>query len=242
MSWWRLGAVFAAAMTLAIGLWCGAGVLVHRAWRVEVMSAVDRPVLSYVADRRSPGWNTTMRVVTEFGGTNLLGLATIAVGGWALVRTGDHRHTVYLALTLAGATLSNQAIKLLVARPRPPLGVMDVGGYAWPSGHATLATAMLPAFVIVVVHALRVRRTYWLWAAAASLALLVAFSRVYLGVHYATDVVSGAALGAFWAAACAVAVASAPWRVPASAASPAYCALSRRYILRSRRRRRGRVV
>ena len=106
-----------------------------------------------------------------------------------------------MALSLAGAMLISDVVKLLVSRPRPPVEhLQTVTGSSFPSGHATQASA----FWFSLVLALRggggraaVTRV------AAGLALLlvlaVALSRVYLGVHYPGDVLAGVLLGTSWA-------------------------------------------
>lgn len=106
--------------------------------------------------------------------------------------------------TAVGAVALYALVKPLVGRPRPTLGplVSTATGYSFPSGHATQAAAVYGALVIVWTrHATSVSRTAQAWAAATVGVFLVGASRVYLGVHWPTDVLAGWALGAFWLAA-----------------------------------------
>jgi undecaprenyl-diphosphatase len=117
-----------------------------------------------------------------------------------LLRRGLPREAGFLALALGGAMLLSDLIKVLVSRPRPPVEhLQHVTGSSFPSGHATQASAFWLALVLLAPAAgasPRATRT----AAGAMLVLVaaVAASRVYLGVHYPSDVLAGVVLGACW--------------------------------------------
>ena len=91
-----------------------------------------------------------------------------------------------LALSLSGAVVLTDVIKLLVGRPRPRVGplVSTATGYAFPSGHATqtaAAAVTLAAFAAVLTSSWA--RKVIVWSVAVLVCLIVSFSRVYLGVH-----------------------------------------------------------
>ena len=89
-------------------------------------------------------------------------------------------------------------IKVVVDRPRPAtLHLVPVASASFPSQHAAQAAAVLPALVLALAHG-RLRTA--LLAVAVPLAIAIGLSRVYLGVHYPTDVLAGWALGAAWLA------------------------------------------
>jgi len=117
-----------------------------------------------------------------------------------LVRADMRPEAVAVALSLGGAMLISDVVKPLVGRPRPPVEHLQaVGGYSFPSGHATQASA----FWFSLVLAIRARATPvtvgLAGAGAALIVAAVALSRVYLGVHYPSDVVAGVLLGTGWA-------------------------------------------
>jgi undecaprenyl-diphosphatase len=119
----------------------------------------------------------------------------------ALGRAGLWREAASVALGLGGAMLIYDITKALVSRPRPPVEHLQaVTGSSFPSGHATQASAFWLSLVLVLrathVTPVALRVTGVL---ATALVLGVAWSRVYLGVHYASDVVAGVILGSGWA-------------------------------------------
>ena len=107
-----------------------------------------------------------------------------------------------VALSSAGAAVIFYLDKLLVGRPRPPVQHLEaVGGGSFPSGHGTLSTAFYLA-VMIAFLAGKPRRAAVVAAAVATELLVVgiAVSRVYLGVHYPSDVAGGVLLGGMWTA------------------------------------------
>jgi len=130
-----------------------------------------------------------MAWVTEIGG----GIALFALG-FVLVLIGRKHARITGILLLAGLTMSYYFAKLIkefVARPRPFMVLDDMkmlltaDGYSFVSHHAT--TVFMAAYIL--------SKTYGKWYIFYTLAAIVAFSRVYLGVHYPFDVLAGAFLG-----------------------------------------------
>jgi undecaprenyl-diphosphatase len=97
----------------------------------------------------------------------------------------------------------NGVLKLAFHRPRPELAFLHLETYSFPSGHSTAATAAFGAVAFLLwPRAGTVRRRVALVVAAVGLICLVGFSRLYLGVHYLSDVLAGFALGAVWLSLC----------------------------------------
>ena len=160
----------------------------------------DPGVTRFVLDHRVAWATGFMRGVTWLGSNAVLIPLVVALGGYALLRKKDWRAAALLVAALAGANAWYQVVKPLVGRARPPepLHLINVSGFAFPSGHAAASIAVWGA-VAAVLAAGRVRRLKAaIWIGAGLVAALVAFSRVYLGVHWWTDVVAGAALGGTW--------------------------------------------
>lgn len=148
-----------------------------------------------------------MRDITALGGIAVLGPLTLAAAGllWLLGK----RLSVWLLLAaVIGGQVFSNAAKALFDRPRPdlvPHGAL-VSTASFPSGHSMMAavTYLTLAAMIARTQDSRAVRLY-LVALAASLTFAVGISRVYLGVHWPTDVIAGWAAGAGWAMLCLLA-------------------------------------
>ena len=208
-SWWRrrpeprvLGALLAAAAAL----W-GFIALSEEVGEGET-HAVDRAILLMLrnpadpSDPLGPRWfEEFMRDLTGLGSHGVLGLLLLAVSSFLLLAGLRRTAGSVLAACLSGAVLS-ALLKDLFARPRPDL--VPHGAYvlsaSFPSGHALLSALVYLTLATLVSRQLRQRRLRWhVMSVAVLLTLLVGASRVYLGVHWPSDVLAGWAIGAAWA-------------------------------------------
>ena len=156
-------------------------------------------------DPIGPGWVEEMgRDITALGGVSILGLLTIAVCG-GLCLQGKGRTALLIAVAVVGATILNYALKGAFDRPRPDLVPARALVYtaSFPSGHSLMATAtyLTLGALLARVESGRGFKVYVL-ALSVFVALLVGCSRVYLGVHWPSDVLAGWSMGAAWALLC----------------------------------------
>jgi undecaprenyl-diphosphatase len=168
---------------------------------LQVVGSADRDAVREVAAARTPALTEVVRVVTWLGSSVVLVPLTLVLCV-ALIRAGMRREALALALSLGGAILLWHVLKPLVSRPRPPVEhLQSVSGSSFPSGHATQASAFWFS-AVAALRATRASRALVRGAAllAGAIVLVVAASRVYLGVHYPGDVVAGMLLGTAWAA------------------------------------------
>lgn len=142
--------------------------------------------------------------LTSLGSVPVLTLVTLAALGFLLV-SRRHATALLVAAAVAGGGLLSMALKLLFARPRPDLvaHLAQVHSLSFPSGHAlsSAATYLTLAALLARTQKSRAVRAY-LMTTALTLVLVVGLTRVYLGVHWPTDVLAGWTLGAAWAALC----------------------------------------
>jgi undecaprenyl-diphosphatase len=106
-----------------------------------------------------------------------------------------YKKAFFFVVSMAGAGILVEIIKNIVKRPRPPHYLIEVSGYSFPSGHATLSTAL--AFSLYLILKDKVNKKILL-IFCIIYPLLISFSRVYLNVHYLSDVIAGIGLGLFW--------------------------------------------
>lgn len=156
-------------------------------------------------DPLGPAWVEEMfRDFTALGGTGVLSLLTLISVGYLWLQ-GMRRIALFLLLAILGGLLLSLALKTGFDRPRPDLvshGSM-IYTSSFPSGHSMLAAVvyLTGGALLAVVHTAHRVRVY-LISCAVLATLLVGASRVYLGVHWPSDVLAGWAAGAAWAAAC----------------------------------------
>ncbi|MCA9695339.1 MAG: phosphatase PAP2 family protein [Myxococcales bacterium] len=157
------------------------------------------------SDPLGPAWlEQTVRDVTALGGVGVLTLLIIAVTGW-LALAGKRAAALYALAAVTTGVVASALLKQLFARPRPDLvshGVVTFHS-SFPSGHAMMSTIvfMTLAALVTRLQTSALARAYALLLGAL-LSLLVGVSRVYLGVHWPTDVLAGWTAGAGWALLC----------------------------------------
>lgn len=139
--------------------------------------------------------------ITSLGGIAVLGLfALIAVG--FLVMMGKRLSAVLLVAGLAGGVVLSEGLKAVFERERPPapFQVVETLNASFPSGHALLATVFYLTLGVMLTQAFP-RRRFKAYALGVGviLAVMVGVTRVYLGAHWATDVIAGWCVGAAWA-------------------------------------------
>ena len=141
------------------------------------------------------------RDVTALGSFTCLFLlvAAVAVMLWILNR---RETATYLVLAIVGGTALSTALKMIIDRPRPDLtGIVQVFTSSFPSGHATMSAVTFLTLGACLAAATENRRLrVFAYGYAVLLTVIVGMSRIYLGVHYPTDVAGGWAVGAAWAA------------------------------------------
>lgn len=147
----------------------------------------------------------TVPLLEIFGAVTLLGDAVVIIGIAGLAAVAilfyklDRAYLAGLAVTLIGAAGSGYAMKTLVARPRPGglLPSTVETSYSFPSGHAIAALALY-GFLAYILCRLYPTHAKKIIVAAALIILFVGASRLYLGVHFPSDIVAGYLLGGLW--------------------------------------------
>jgi undecaprenyl-diphosphatase len=197
-------------LTLVAAVWLAAGLAISTfvVWAFielteEVIEgdsrAFDRAVLLGI-DSYSPDWlNEPMRRITALGYYWAV-IPLLAGAVFLFYRRGWRLSATLLVVSTGGSIVLTTVLKFVVGRARPE--IVDSGYqasfYSFPSGHATVAVGFYGMLTVILAYRLRGRAR---WAVALSgvlVVLLVGFSRLYLGVHYPTDILAGYLAALLW--------------------------------------------
>ncbi len=152
-----------------------------------------------------PQWLETMcHDLTSLGSPTVVTLIAIAAVSYLWI-DGKRAAASFVALSIVGGALLVSLLKFGFARPRPELvsHLVDVNSFSFPSGHATMAAVTYLTLGVLLARVEKRRRMkLYLLVVASILVFIVGFTRVYLGVHWPTDVLAGWCLGTAWAMGC----------------------------------------
>ena len=174
----------------------------------DQFGAFDRSVILVFRDMtgpRGPAWMPeAARDVTSLGSVIVICLLAGAYVGYLLLN-GQRRSAILLLVSLLGGLALNNLLKALFDRPRPDLTLVSLRVFSssFPSGHAALscvAYLTMAALIPRNAQAEPVRR--YMMTAAIVLVLLIGMTRIYLGVHYPSDVLAGWCVGGAWVLTC----------------------------------------
>ncbi|WP_177563659.1 phosphatase PAP2 family protein [Phascolarctobacterium sp.] len=164
-----------------------------------MLQQVELQAIAYVQQFVTPPLTVEVMLVTASGSTSFYFFASLLVCGWYLYSKQRDRLYMYV-VCLAGGGILNQVLKRIFERVRPDIfPVIAESGYSFPSGHAMGAICFYGILAYFAGLGLKNRTMRWLlMAAAGAYILLIGLSRVYLGVHYPTDILAGYTAGATW--------------------------------------------
>jgi membrane-associated phospholipid phosphatase len=198
------------ALTLGLLATIGAGIviglLVYMVRTQTGLVQVDRAVEQWSGPRMTSTSIAALRVVTGFAATPTIIILGVLTAAYALWRWRSRAIPLFLAIVIVGQLVLSDLIKGAVQRARPDLRPLaGFSGPSFPSGHTTAAAATFVAIAIVLGRDGTPRRRMVLTGVAVGLAVAVACSRVFLGVHWVSDTIGGLVLGWSWVALCAIA-------------------------------------
>jgi undecaprenyl-diphosphatase len=199
---------------LLIGLAVIAGAVALFAALAEMMEAgatqrVDDAVLLWLNARATPTLDIAALEVTSLGSTTVVVLILLLSS--AFLWSARHHYSVLLLwVAMIGGTVLNLQLKAEFGRPRPhlfPWRTVQVGHSSFPSGHAFTAVILYAtlAYLLARLEPTRLQRRLT-FVIAGIVILLVGLSRLYLGVHYPSDVLAGYVVGLAWSTVCALGI------------------------------------
>ena len=194
---------------VAAGLLGVFGLLADEVVEGDTMS-FDRTILELfrtpgnLSDPIGPTWlEEAVRDVTSLGSFTILGFITLVVFLQLLFK-GKQQTAWYLLFAVVGGTIISTVLKALFDRPRPDFeAVARVFTASFPSGHATVSAVVFLTVGVMLAEVATNRRLKALYIGGAIfLTIVVGITRIYLGVHYPTDVLAGWLIGSAWAIIC----------------------------------------
>lgn len=166
----------------------------------QEMGGLDRSVGGFIQSLRTDGLTPLFRFITDLGDRWAYIILIIAIGIFYYLRGRRWKLTAQVVAVLVLASLVNIALKEVISRERPTgEHLVEVTTASYPSGHAMSAMAFYGFLIYLLIRSSS--PTWWKVIGSALLALLILLigtSRIYLGVHYASDVLAGFLGGLFW--------------------------------------------
>ena len=161
--------------------------------------AFDRAVLLWIHDTFPDWWNEPMRLVTALGYFYVVVLL-LAVAVFVFYRRGRWLSAVLLVVSTGGSIVLTTVLKGVFQRSRPELieSGYQASFYSFPSGHATVAVGLYGMLTVILAYRLRGAARWVVAACGLLLVLLIGLSRLYLGVHYPTDILAGYLSALLW--------------------------------------------
>jgi membrane-associated phospholipid phosphatase len=193
------------SLSLLLGLATAVGALIFFGWLADEAlegdaRAFDEATRAAVHQLVSPLLTAIMRGFSFVGSTIALTIGTIFVVIRFAMRKWTREARLF-ALTMIGAGLLNITLKLAFKRPRPVpfFNLTPPESYSFPSGHSLTSAVFFGALAAILTARIKSRRVKAaIWIVSTAMFLLIGLSRIYLGVHYTTDVIAGFAAALIW--------------------------------------------
>jgi len=149
----------------------------------------DNVVYYYISKAINPIMTVIAKIITTIGSAYVI----IPVWIISIIAFRKKKESKYIFVNLGLIFIVNQLLKMIIARPRPEgLRIVEESGYSFPSGHSMVSMAFYGLFAYLIYK--NVKNKYLKWISITALIImitLIGLSRIYLGVHYASDVIAG---------------------------------------------------
>ncbi len=193
-------------LIIVLALGWSLGVLTEGVLQKESIIQLDQWVLDHTAAIQNPELTPVMILVTNMGGALFIWAVT---GIWFvyLIRKGKRFDAGLVTALMAGGWFLDVMLKYIIhrVRPVPPSGaaLVPVWGWSYPSGHALMSVLFYFTIAYFISKHVESKVVAWYtFGFAFCFVLLIAFSRIYLQVHYVSDVLAGLISGLIWFAVC----------------------------------------
>ena len=167
------------------------GIIVY-ALNIGVIHHFDDLIYLHISKIIEPGLTIFLKIITDYAGP----LGIVAVTILLLIFMKNKQHKKYMLINLASVFALNQTLKLIFFRERPNINrIVEESGFSFPSGHSMVATGFYGFLIYLMYKNMKNEKLRNLAIIGlTTLILLIGISRIYLGVHYASDVIGGFAI------------------------------------------------
>ena len=171
-------------------------------WEKEAFS-LDRSLLLWIHQFANPQIDGLMLFITALGDPGMVITVFISTIVWLGMKR-RYSDGIRFLIICAGGLLINQVMKLFFAKSRPELWTRLISehSFSFPSGHAVGSMVVYGFIAYILARELDLFIKIYIYAVASTLIVAIGFSRLYLGVHYPTDIIAGYGVGILWLITC----------------------------------------
>ncbi|MGG4144196.1 phosphatase PAP2 family protein [Paenibacillus algorifonticola] len=168
--------------------------------QTEFMRIMDQEVIHYIQLLEAPTWTSIMKFLSFIGSGSMVALLSVLITLFLLFGWKSRRETIVFLTAVIGSALLNIGLKLLFHRERPSLHVIITeAGYSFPSGHSMSAFTFYGIVTYLCWRHIPLEQARkWLLAFSSIMIVSIGISRIYLGVHYPSDVVGAYLISLVW--------------------------------------------
>ncbi len=189
------------SMTLVISVLCaiGFGLIALYVGNTKIQN-FDNTIISLVQGLEVPLLTTIMKFFTVIGNTIPIVIITIMVMIVLYIFLGHRRELIFLVCVMIGSALLNTLLKLIFQRARPDINrIIEVKGYSFPSGHSMAAFTLYGVIAFLIwKHIPTAIGRVAIIIMSVLFITFIGISRIYLGVHYPSDILGGYLMSACW--------------------------------------------
>jgi undecaprenyl-diphosphatase len=161
----------------------------------ELITKIDLWIYEYITNLYTPTFSKVIVFISWVNNLSQIIFISILFLIYLFYKK-MYSQIIFFTISILGSSLLFVLIKEIIKRDRPISNIIEIGGYSFPSGHATLSTTL--AFCIYLIFKDKVKYKKSFVLILISYPLVISFTRVYLHVHYLSDVIAGIGLGLVW--------------------------------------------
>lgn len=160
----------------------------------------DLPIIEFVQGLETPWLTVVLKAFTWIGSAYGVVPITLIICAILFYGINEKKRAIFFAFSIVSTIILNESLKLYFVRDRPEIyRLMDAGGFSFPSGHTMMAFSLYGMIVYVTWrHLKETKQRIFIMILATFIAFLIAISRIYVGVHFPSDIVGGFAASTCW--------------------------------------------